>query len=79
MYCSSLQPKGSRELKDTTYYHLRELIKLSLKIDKQKYKSFEEADRLIRQQTDLINSSCALLQDELFTRSRRYDIDPWDW
>ena len=66
-------------MKDRTYFILRELIKISLKIDKQKYSSFQEADRLIWQQTDLINSSCALLQDELFTRSRRYDIDPWDW
>ena len=65
-------------MKGSTEYHLRELLRISLKIDKRKFNTFQEADKLIRQQTDLINIVLVLLHDELYTRSQRYYIDPFD-
>ena len=49
------------------------------KIEDRKFKTFQEADRLIKVESDLIIRVGTLLQMDLFNRSRRYIDDPWDW
>ena len=69
-------------MRGDTEHYLRELMRISLKIDKRKFNTFQEADKLIKQQTDLIMIVLNLLHDELYSRGRRYyrntfDFDAW--
>ena len=54
-------------------------LAISKKIENRKFKTFQEADRLIKVESDLIIRVGTLLQMDLFNRSRRYIDDPWDW
>ena len=54
-------------------------MRISLKIDKRKFNTFQEADKLIKQQTDLIMIVLNLLHDELYSRGRRYYRNPFDF
>ena len=67
------------KLKAETEHYLRQLLKVSRKIEDRKFKTFQEADRLIKVESDLIIRVGTLLQMDLFNRSRRYIDDPWDW
>ena len=66
-------------MRGDTEFHLRELLRISLLIDKRKFKSFQEADTMIKLQTNLINVVLILLHDELYSRSRRYYDDPFNF
>ena len=66
-------------MKEPTEYYLRELLRVSLLIDKRKFNTFQEADKMIKLQTDLITIVLNLLHDELYIRGPRYYQDPWDW
>ncbi len=66
-------------MKAETEHYLRQLLKVSRKIEDRKFKTFQEADRLIKVESDLIIRVGTLLQMDLFNRSRRYIDDPWDW
>ena len=66
-------------MKAETEHYLRQLLKVSKKIEDRKFKTFQETDRLIKVESDLIIRVGTLLQMDLFNRSRRYIDDPWDW
>ena len=66
-------------MKAETEHYLRELLKLSKKIENRKFETFQEADRMIKVESDLIIRVGTLLHMDLFSRSRRYYDDPWDW
>ena len=66
-------------MRGDTEHYLRELMRISLKIDKRKFNTFQEADKLIKQQTDLIMIVLNLLHDELYSRGRRYYRNPFDF
>ena len=66
-------------MKEPTQYYMRELLRVSLLIDKQKFNTFQEADKMIKLQTDLITIVLNLLHDELYSRGPRYYFDPWGW
>ena len=66
-------------MRGDTEHYLRELMRISLKIDKRKFNTFQEADKLIKQQTDLIMIVLNLLHDELYSRGRRYYRHPFDF
>ena len=66
-------------MKAETEHYLRQLLKVSKKIESRKFKTFQEADRLIKVESDLIIRVGTLLQMDLFNRSQRYIDDPWDW
>jgi len=68
-----------KKLKAETEHYLRQLLKVSKKIESRKFKTFQEADRLIKVESDLIIRVGTLLQMDLFNRSQRYIDDPWDW
>ena len=66
-------------MKEPTEYYLRELLRVSLLIDKRKFNTFQEADKMIKLQTNLITIVLNYLHDELYSRGPRYWIDPFDF
>jgi len=63
---------------ETTYY-VRQLLKISKKIETRKFNSFQEADRLVKQETQLVCTVATLLHLDLYSRSKRYFDDPFDF
>ena len=66
-------------MRGDTEHYLRELMRISLKIDKRKFNTFQEADKMIKLRTDLIMIVLNYLHDELYSRGPRYWIDPIDF
>ena len=66
-------------MEDQVTYYIRQLLRISKKIETRKFKTFEECDRLIQEETKLICAVATLLHFELHSRSKRYFEDPFEF
>lgn len=64
---------------DQITYYIRQLLKISKQIETRKFKTFEQADELIRKETQLACTVATLLHLDLHSRSKRYFEDPFDF
>ena len=58
-------------------YFIRELLKVSNKIKKRKFDSFQQDDDLIKQETKLMTTVIILINFDLANRDHRYFKDEW--
>ena len=56
-------------------YFIRELLKVSNKIKKRKFDSFQQGDDLIKQETKLMTTVIVLINFDLANRDHRYFKD----
>tara|TARA_B100000212_G_C26917549_1_gene340560 strand:+ start:209 stop:409 length:201 start_codon:yes stop_codon:yes gene_type:complete len=64
---------------DQITYYLRELLKISKKIETRKFNTFEEGDRLVQEETKLVCVLAYLLHIDLHLRSKRYFQDNFEF
>ena len=60
-------------------YFIRELLKVSNKIKKRKFDSFQQGDDLIKQETKLMTTVIVLINFALANRDHRYFKDEWEF
>jgi len=60
-------------------YFIRELLKVSNKIKKRKFDSFQQGDDLIKQETKLMTTVIVLINFDLANRDHRYFKDEWEF
>ena len=60
-------------------YFIRELLKVSNKIKKRKFDSFQQGDDLIKQETRLMTTVIVLINFDLANRDHRYFKDEWEF
>ena len=60
-------------------YFIRELLKVSNKIKKRKFDSFQQGDDLIKQETRLMTKVIVLINFDLANRDHRYFKDEWEF
>ena len=60
-------------------YFIRELLKVSNKIKKRKFDSFQQGDDLIKQETKLMTTVIVLINFDLGNRDHRYFKDEWEF
>ena len=60
-------------------YFIRELLKVSNKIKKRKFDSFQQGDDLIKQETKLMTTVIVLINFDLVNRDHRYFKDEWEF
>lgn len=60
-------------------YFIRELLKVSNKIKKRKFDSFQQGDDLIKQETKLMTTVIVLINFDLANRDHRYFKNEWEF
>ena len=60
-------------------YFIRKLLKVSNKIKKRKFDSFQQGDDLIKQETKLMTTVIVLINFDLANRDHRYFKDEWEY
>ena len=60
-------------------YFIRELLKVSNKIKKRKFDSFQQGDDLIKQETKSMTKVIVLINFDLANRDHRYFKNEWEF
>tara|TARA_B100001248_G_C27230035_1_gene384384 strand:- start:112 stop:312 length:201 start_codon:yes stop_codon:yes gene_type:complete len=60
-------------------HFIRELLKISKKIEKRNFSSFQQGEDLVKQETKLMTTVMVLINFDLANRDRRYFKDDWEF
>ena len=60
-------------------HFIRELLKISKKIEKRNFSSFQQGEDLVKQETQLMTTVMVLINFDLANRDRRYFKDDWEF
>ena len=60
-------------------HFIRELLKISKKIEKRNFSSFQQGEDLVKQETKLMTTVIVLINFDLANRDHRYFKDEWEF